>query len=349
LGFPCGVAGFGSTYPDYCDIPIAATDGPISVQPNKQTHNPWVYNASIAWRATDDINLYANVGSSWRQGPAVGGIANVGNDPTLLSLQFLSPEKSTSYEVGAKTSFLGGAARVNLAVFRQDFDGYIFRGRETPYVAFNGAIRQVQTTAFTANADARVTGFDLDTSFRPFRNWTIGVAVSYADGKLKNAPVPCRDANFDGTPDDGTPTLADFEAAGEVVAFCRSNQATSRDAIWSGVVQSEYFAPLGSKEAYLRGLLSYRPENDRQDLNFTVDAYALLNLYAGLRSADGQWDIGLFAKNALANGTKLIRAFQPVEPIGGSTTFFGNPGYYQTSYTPPREVGVQVRFAFGSR
>ena len=57
----------------------------------------------------------------------------------------------------------------------------------------------------------------------------------------------------------------------------------------------------------------------------------------------------MFAKNAFDNGTKLTRAFQPVEPIGGSTNFFGNPGYYQTSYTLPREVGVQVRFAFGSR
>ncbi|WP_375287109.1 TonB-dependent receptor [Sphingomonas sp.] len=350
LPVPCALAGFGSTYPGYCDINIAARPTPTSVQRNKQRNTPAVYNASLSYRPNANLTLYATVGSSWRQGPAVGGIANATNDPVLTALQFLNPERSTSYEAGAKTSLFGGRARVNIAVFRQDFDGFIYRGRETPYLGNNGALQQVQTTAFTSNADARVTGFDLDTSFRPTQNWNIGVTVSYADGKLKDAPIPCRDANFDGVPDAGTPTVADFVAAGTPVALCNSSLPTSRDAKWSATGQTEYFITTGGgSEAYLRGLLSYKPRNPNQDLNFTVGAYALLNLYAGLRSPDNRWDVGLFAKNLTDTGRKLTRNFAPAEPLGGSLAILGNPGYYQTSYTLPREIGVTVRFAFGSR
>jgi iron complex outermembrane receptor protein len=102
-------------------------------------------------------------------------------------------------------------------------------------------------------------------------------------------------------------------------------------------------------EGYLRGLATYRPANDRHDAGFTVDSYALVNLYAGIRSPHGAWDVGVFAKNAFNNGTQLSRSATEVEAIGNSLTTFGDLGYRPVTYTPPRQFGLQARYSFGSR
>jgi iron complex outermembrane receptor protein len=115
-------------------------------------------------------------------------------------------------------------------------------------------------------------------------------------------------------------------------------------------------------DGFLRMLFSYYPENkNRVEDNFTVPSYGLLNLYAGVRSQDGAWEVALFAKNALENKTVLdkspvnynLNAYRGIPGVGfGSSlgTFFpSNSGYFPVQVTPRREAGVTVRYAWGSR
>ena len=119
---------------------------------------------------------------------------------------------------------------------------------------------------------------------------------------------------------------------------------------WSANLQSEYSIPLAAGvDLYLRGLYTYYPENKNRSAGFTVDNYGLLNLYAGLRDGDGAWDLSLFARNVLDEGTTLSMDPDQVESYGDIQETFGPSGYYATSYTPRREVGLNVRYAFGSR
>src|SRR5205823_6223270 len=94
-----------------------------------------IYNISLSHRFTSDLMVYANTGSSWRTGPTQVGLNNALNDPTLNALTFLAPEKSTSYEIGFKSMFLDRRARLNVAVFRQTYNGLINRTAPLPYLS----------------------------------------------------------------------------------------------------------------------------------------------------------------------------------------------------------------------
>lgn len=114
-------------------------------------------------------------------------------------------------------------------------------------------------------------------------------------------------------------------------------------------MQSEYEQPLGSIDGYLRGLLNYNSSNPRRSPGFTVQDYALINLYAGVRDPDGAWDVGLFVRNVANAGVQLSRGLNDVAQGDAAAGFFGLSGYRRVSYTPPRQLGIQARFAFGSR
>ena len=65
-------------------------------------------------------------------------------------------------------------------------------------------------------------------------------------------------------------------------------------------MQAEYTFPItASMDIFGRGLYSYYKSNvnDPNNAYDNVDAYGLLNLYAGLRSGDGVWEVALFARN----------------------------------------------------
>lgn len=345
---PCADIGFGSTYPGFCDVPVA----PIGVTADYtevRDDDAFIYNATLNHRFNRDLMVYANIGTSYRQGPTDTGPSNAQNDPLLRSFIFLEPEKSTAYEIGAKGALFDRRLRYNLALYRQNFDGLIVRTTPVPYLSDNGATQLVNIAAFNANADAIVDGIDFDATFQISPDWSIGGAVSYADGRIDNDQIPCRDSDFDGTPDLGDVSLGDFPP-GTFIAVCESNASVSRAPLWSATLQSEYTRPLNDgMDLFVRGLFSYYPENDRQNEDFVVDSYGLLNLFAGIRSADGAWVLSVFVKNAAKNETILSREFNTVVPIGGLADRFGDNGYRLTTMTPRREVGVTLRWAFGSR
>lgn len=344
---PCAFAGLSaSPYAGYCDVPIAGSSAQNNVQQN--TAKPTVYNVSVSHKFTDDILTYATVGSSWRRGGTTTTIGNSDNDPLLSSLTFSPDETSTAYEVGFKTAWLDRRLRINGAIFHQEFKDLVFQTSSIPYVQSVGTTRSVSATNIVVGADALVDGFDLDVNFRALPNWTLGAAVSYADGHVDDDIVPCRDANFDGVEDTGSPTLAQFTAAGVRVAQCRTSRSVSRDPLWNLSAQSEYFVSLGhGDEAYFRGLLNFYPDNPRANDGYVAPSYTLVNLYAGIRSEDGLWDIGVFARNAFDTGEQTSRDSAYVTTPFDAT--FGGYGYRFASYTPPRQIGFTIRRAFGGR
>jgi len=349
---PCAIAGLpASPYPGFCDAPVPGSL--IQNLRRHETHRPTIYNVSLSHRFSDDFLVYANHGTSWRRGPTQVGIFNAENDPDLGSVIFLKPETSRAYEIGFKSTLLDGRARLNVALFRQTFKNLIFRTAPVPYLSTNGSSASVATTNITANADAIVDGFDIDAAFQVTPEWSISAALSYADGRVDNDQVPCRDANFDGVPDAGAPTVANFRAAGTALAFCQTSGSVSQNPLWNATIQTEYVHPVGHRiDGFVRGLFTYYPENNRQTPAFPIDAYGLLNVYAGVRSQDGAWEASLYAKNAFNKDEVLDQGVDPlrtgaVEAFYGAQT--GASGYVTSRVTAQREIGVNLRYAFGSR
>lgn len=347
---PCAAARLASSpYPGYCDVAIAPQANPVQNAQRDQTDKPWVYSGSVRYRFSDDVLGYANVGTSWRRGAVNISIQNASNDPVLGAFTFLSNETSISYEAGVKTNWFDRRLRLNLAAFYQKYKGLLFQLNGIPNVQDNGIAPFVSYGQLNVGADSIVKGFDFDGAFQATRNWSLGLAVSYADGKVDNQQIPCNDSNFDGIADTGTATLAGFRTAGRAIALCNSRQAVSRDPLWNATLQSEVHAPVGASEGYLRGLFNFYPRNDRANPGFVAPTYGLLNLFAGLRSSDGAWDVGLFARNITGTSVRLTREPAFLTPAAGTDAVFGTSGYRYVSFTREREIGLSVRYAFGSR
>ncbi len=349
---------------NFKDHSMLAVSG-VTLFDRSDKHTPLVYNLSLSHHFSDDLLAYANTGSSWRDGPFLVGIFRP-LTPRLEKYVDLQPEKSKSYEVGLKATALDKRLRFNIAAFHQDFDGFIYRGNPSYYVDLTATGPRTNIANFLANVDSKIDGVEIDAGFQVTPRWNINTGFSYAKGKIKNQLVACTDLNGDGIPDSNVqtaPTVAQLLAStgGEAVAECRVNDPTSFAPRWTLTAQSEYAAPVTSgADAYVRGLLTYYPSN-RQDPSNQYDNvgnYGLLNLYAGLRSPDGAWEISFFAKNATATKKALSRTNTPVStlvqvlqpPTFRTTVGQSVPSsYLGTTYTAPREFGLNVRYAFGSR
>jgi iron complex outermembrane receptor protein len=356
IAIPCDAAPSTSTYPGACDIPTPG--GAIQSLSRETTDRPNIYNVSISRHLTPQLLLYANTGTSWRPGPTAVGVLNATNDPVLNSLTFLQPETSRAFEIGLKSTLLGGRGRLNVAIWRQNFHNLIMFVPNVPYLSDSGQGFGVSTFNFTANADAVVGGVDIDAAFQISRDWNVSLQYSYAGGRLDSgSKLPCNDANFDGVADEGAVTsVGQFphDAAGrptQLIAFCPGGPV-SRNPLWNISLQTEYARPVADRiDGFVRGLVSYYPKNNRVEPHFTVDNYSLVNLYAGLRSHDGVWEISLFARNAFGADQLLDRGTQ-FETIGALSPFFGEHSagdYVTAAVTPRREVGVNLRYAWGTR
>ncbi|NND69572.1 MAG: TonB-dependent receptor [Halioglobus sp.] len=331
-GFPLMFVG--ETFPGYCDLFL---DLPPNELPIDETWTEWVYDASINYAATEDVNLYFTAAHSWRPpGVTVGITAPMPDD-----LIFGEPEESDSVELGVKSEWLDRRLRVNAAVYYQEFDGFIGRFEDIPFLDEPGF--NVQSGGFTYNGDAMVYGFETDLSYLVAPDWTVQLMYSYQKGEYDDADVPCRDTDFDGQADNGiNPSFGDW-AAPRPVAFCTSDDSISNLPNWNATLQSEYILPLSGHdtEAYLRGLVNYQPDNDNFATGFERDSYTLLNLYGGVRSASGNWDITLWAKNVLDEDTVLTMGAEAKH--GGVAA-----GYSAISVLPEREIGLTLRYAFNS-
>lgn len=350
-------------YAGVCDLPIPSSTLQSVDRTDKFT--PFLYNFSLSHKFSPDFMVYGNVGTAFRSaGPQIGitsvltccmqaGGPNLG---TMEDLVFHGQEDSTTYEIGFKSSFFDRRARLNVSLFRQKFDNYFFLTQPTRYLSVtnpaNLATATVSSSEFTADADAKVKGIDVEAGFQITPRWSIDLGYSWSKAKLDNALIPCNDGNFDGVVDTIVPTTTDFVNAGTLVARCRSNEAISRTPSWNLTAQSEYAAPVSSDmDGFIRGNFVYYPNNPNSSQGVVIDNYSLLNMYTGIRSADNSWELSLFANNIL--NTKQILSINPVAPVssGGVAAVFNRPasGYQQIAYTPRREFGLLVRYAFGSR
>jgi iron complex outermembrane receptor protein len=348
-GVPCSAAGLTSTYAGFCNVPLPLSiPGLAASTPmlSRNSDTPNIYNVSLSHHFTPDLLAYATTGTSFRSGfysPGLQGAILTSTDPAIQALTSHPAERSRSYELGFKSTFLDGRARLNADIYRQRFNNFTMY---IPNINYSTGTT-VSNFGFTQPVDALVQGFEIDAAYQVTRDWNVGLLASYADSKVQGSQVVCNTFNAAGQPS--------FNAG--LVSFCPGGSA-SRLPYWNATLTSEYFHPItDNMDGFIRGLFTYFPENkNRAEPNFTVPAYGLLNLFAGVRSHDGAWEVSFFAKNILKNETVLDKS--PVAAnlngllipqIGYAGALPSTSGYYATQVTPPREVGLNVRYAFGSR
>lgn len=353
----------------YKDNSGLAVNGVVNPLFNRNfTEKKTVYQAAAKFNVTDDVMVYASTGTSWRPSTVAIGGPTGGVSARQAGFLATGPETSESYEAGIKTSLLDRTVTFNLTGYYQKFQNYPYRASSGIYAIdrTNSAAGTVTPFNYVSGVPVDVKGFEAELAFRPNDNISLSTILAYSKGRIKDGLIPCLDLNNDGAPDivSAPPTLAQLEAdvgANNIdqctVAF-NSNLAPS----WSGTVQGEYNVPLSdSMNGYLRGLFTWKGNSVNDPVNAfdDVKSYGLLNMYAGVRAPDGQWEVSLYGKNITNTFRVLNRSNGPSVttlrggiPLGGPVTSSGplsTSNYYGIGVTEPREFGINLRLAFGSR
>lgn len=294
---------------------------------------------ALNYEFNDDMSAYVSIsranradGVSISPGP---NIAAVGATGMLL----YDEEDSTAIELGFKSRLMDGRATLNGSLFYQQFDGYL--GRVTGLQIDETAGTGTETLSNIAgglvfNGDATVLGVELDGQFLISENWYVGGNFSYSQAEWDDgAQAPCND-----------------RAAGEAIGLCDiGSTPISSEPELALSLNSEFSVPFGANEWYLRGLLKHN--GDRQNLSGSAglgnvtdefDAYTVFNLFTGVRAADGQWDVSLWAKNLTDDDTVLIQEGADATDIAASGNQFGS--YTRVQLVKERTLGLTGRYNF---
>ena len=163
-------------------LPPAVAGGPCTnlgvyaggVRPVRAQGSGVTYRFNATWKPDQDLLLYA----TWSRGFRPGGINRRG-DFGPYQLDYL-----VNYEVGAKATLLGGALRINGAIYQQDWKHFQFS-----YLGPNSF------TIITNGPNARIRGAELDANLT-----TGGLALSatgaYVDAKTRQNLCAAIDPTF---------------------------------------------------------------------------------------------------------------------------------------------------------
>jgi iron complex outermembrane receptor protein len=336
LGPFAGATFQNSTYPGYCDAVVAAGTGAPPFQSTNKVYSKALYNVSLSHKFSDDVLVYATTGSSYRSGlPALG---NVGLPANLFLPQ---PETAKSYEVGVKTTW-GRRLSANASIFQLDYKNQLTSLEGVPYFDSVKSTIDNGGVAFYGNADSRVRGFEVEIAAQPTRELSLGLNLAYSQIKSKGGTLP------------GFGSAALTAANPINYINLRAGQVLNQEAPFSATANGSYTVPLGPVSGYFRFNLDFKGNNPNFG-NFpnaagvykNTPAYAILDLFAGITGEKGAWNLGVFAKNVTNKQVEINRValqnniYSPYAGLVG--------GYDQVDVSLPREVGVLVRYSFGSR
>jgi len=274
-----------------------------------RTEREWDPSVALQWNVTPDAMLYASYG----QGSKAGGF--VGAQATTTPAQFeIEPEKADTFEVGAKLALLDRRLRLNMAVFRTDFENLQVSSFDATTTSF-----------ITSNAGkARSQGFEGDVSFNILEGFFLTGSLAYLDAKFLDFPgAQCPFDNPGCVP-------ANNNAAGRPLP---------RSPKWSGTLNADVTVPIsGSLEFNANGGMTFRSfAYLEESFNPAAgqDAFAMFDFRGAIRSADKRWELALLGKN-LTNRITASHAF--ATPLA--------PGIVSKFIQQPRSIAVQANFRF---
>ena len=243
------------------------------------TDNSFSGLVSLGWKVTPDALIYA----TYARGNKSGGL-NLTVLPAGVPVD-IAPEKVDSFELGFKSQWLDRRLTLNGALFWTEIGNYQTNITETVENTVN--FRQ-----YIANIPkVRSRGFETELLFAPTDRFSVNASVAYADATYRdytNAPQAPENLNLGGIQD----------LSGEPLPGVPK---------WTYSLGADGNLPLGEfdgreLELYTHADYSHRSSfntqnNGSNSIWAQVPGYGLVNARLGLRTADGLFDIALWAKN----------------------------------------------------
>jgi outer membrane receptor protein involved in Fe transport len=315
------------------------------------------YSGNLQWDATDYIMLYVSASTGFKAGGYDEAYSNAGYtvrlvnpstgaplldangqprtvpgaDPSILEYE---PEEVIAYEIGAKMSLLDGAAELNVAAFRMEYEelqvsslvGDAFRVTNAGEATSQGVeadVRWLLTERLTTGGALAW----LDATYEDFEGATCTVpqimdpvnnpGCLRSNGSNVAVPPPIQDGGQD--------------LGGETLLFAPE---------WSANWNVEYIMPVGDDLELRTGVDmnysgSYYSALDL-DPNTKHDSYVMWNARIALASSDDTWSVALLGKNLTDEFTSV---WNNDVALTNSNSYFAVP-------ERPRSIAIQARYRF---
>lgn len=272
--------------------------------------NKFTWKAVVDVKPTDNVMLYASASTGFRS----GAYDMAQSDPALID-KAVDPETVESYEIGLKSTLLGGRATVNIAIFDTTYEDLQF---------FVNSVGSGGAAATTNAGEASVEGVELEVAWALTDNLIFNLGYSYQDGSSKDIPA---DAEIpDGTPPQGT-------VPNSVVAALDYTREIGSGSFYAHV---DYL----DRDEYSLEFI----DNSIPQFRTSVDGEINANFGVEL---DNGWDIRVWGKN-LSDERSLLYGQDFWFSLYGAS--LSNPDLFNASFGPrynePRTYGISASFEF---
>ena len=260
---------------------------------------------------TNDIMTYASYGPGYKSGGTnIDRISPATGAPLLFD-----PETSESYELGMKGDFMQNRLRVNMALYKtefEDFQANTFVG--TGFVLQNAG--EIESNGFEVDVTAVLNSY-----------FTLAGGAAYVDAEYDSfVGGACIRTPFGEEPDANDARFpAVCDASGNTVG------STPEWTYYTSLIGSY---DLSSGVLYGRLDVSHKDDmligNDN-DLNKEADAYTLANLHIGYSFAEGKYDVSVWAKN-ITDEDYRVSGFNSVLREGSLSAYHAEPRTYGLTF-----------------
>jgi iron complex outermembrane recepter protein len=263
---------------------LIAAPGGTPRASDKLEEDQWIPTAKLQYFQNDDTMYYLTVATGFKAGGFNSSNINAYN-PDNDSFQ---SEDALSIELGAKYTLLDGAAQLNVAVFRTEFDDL-----QTSTITPQGA-------ATVLNAASAVTqGLELEGSWRVSESVTLGASYAYLDAFYEDSEeLGCGGVQRNlriAAGEDFTTSPCTFRLDE------MSDDVLQRAPEHTGTLWAEYNATVSDGwEMQVFGAINYRDESSTSLENiFYADDLTMVNGRVSLYNTPGKWSVALFGNNLL--------------------------------------------------
>ncbi len=305
-----------TTVPDsgcFAFIPGVCSTHDINDKFDEDNFSPEV---NVQWRPNDDGMYYASIRRGYKAGGYDHNLVADSSDPDIMDRFHFDPEKVTAFELGAKLTLADGAGRLNVALFRSEFDDLQLGG----FLDSSSAINTV-----TNAAGATSQGAELDFTWRASPGLTLFAAVAYIDSTYDDyEDAPCYTLQTTGC------VNGRQDLSGEKLQFTSD---------WKGTASAEYVWQLdGGMELIGFLQLSYVDDFPLQadlDPSLFQDDYVKVDARVTLTNAGNSWALSIIGRNL---GDELTTSYGDDVPA--------QPGTVWRSVDAPRSIVLQGTWYF---
>ena len=298
------------SYPDQFDFAAPAVKQ-VPLQWYRDTFSSFTPSASLNFRWNPQVMTYVSYAEGFKGGGWNSHFNSVLTPAQQAALQEFKPEKTKTYELGAKLDLLGNTLRLNVAVFDSDYTDM--------QVTYRGPAPNGVAPFLTNAGKASIKGAEAELTWLLATHWNIEASIGHLESRINRLDI---------TP---LAVIPPGLRVGNELPFAPR---------WQAHLGIAYTAHAASLSITPRVDASYQTRTffDATDTPEIAElgGYTVLNASVLVSPGTGSWRLTVGANNAT---DKIYR-------VAGNSSLSTGSGYAEVAYARPREYFATISYAF---